>query len=281
MDTLVELGEFVGLGDATPARPDGGETNRNPITMRAAANNLATVLSGSDRNSLRAMMQALPNLTPVSLEAERVSGISEETAFAPIIRVHPSGGEILWTSLCAFRAERPKTGGDFQPIEGAIAEKTLDNVELDSVGLLTLSDEIVYIFKVTRAGIPSTGITVLEKDFLFRADPKPLPPQPPPPPLVHPLISVISSGGGTFTVNGSGFLPSATVHIRVVDPVHQNDQNFNTISDASGKVMGFKTHNICVHCGTIFFSANDDRKDPDDHPLGILFSNTVPMTCPG
>ncbi len=279
MDTLVELGEFVGLGNATPARPDGGENVRSPITMRAAANNLATVLSDSDRNSLRAMMLALPNLTPVSLAAERISGIAEETPFNPTIRVHPSGGQILWTSLCAFKADLPGDGGDFQAIGGAIAEKLLANVELNTVDLVTLGDPGVYIFKVTRAGITNTGITVLEKDFLFRVNPKPAPPKLPPP-LVHPVISVTSSGGGSFTVNGSGFLPRATVHIRVVDPAHQNDQNFNTTSDATGKVTDFKTPNICVNSGPIFFSANDGRRDPDDHPLGILFSNTVPMRCP-
>jgi hypothetical protein len=34
---------------------------------------------------------------------------------------------------------------------------------------------------VTRAGISNTGITVLEKDFLFRVNPKPAPPNPKPP----------------------------------------------------------------------------------------------------
>jgi hypothetical protein len=195
MDNLVALGEFVGLGNATPARPDGGETVRQAITIRAAANNLATVLSSIDQNSLRAMMQALPNLVPVSLEAERVSGIAEDPPFDPIIRVHPSAGQILWTSLCAFKAALPPSGGNFESIGGAFADKTLDNVELNTVTLIELGDPAVYIFKLTRAGIPSTGITVLEKDFLFRVSAPPDPPKPEhpaPPGGIQPTTSITS-----------------------------------------------------------------------------------------
>ena len=61
----------------------------------------------------------------------------------------------------------------------------------------------------------SSGVVILTKNFHIETV---QPSVPDTPPLVHPLISVISSGGGTFTVNGSGFLPSAPVHIRVVVP---------------------------------------------------------------
>ena len=129
----------------------------------------------------------------------------------------------------------------------------------------TLTIPGIFFLQIRRTGIQSTGVVVLTQNFHIETV------QPAHPPLlVHPFIAVIASGGGTFTVNRSGFLPGVPVHIRVVDPVHQNDQNFNTRSDASGKLPDFKTPNICVNPGPIFFSANDGRKDPDDHPLGIL-----------
>jgi hypothetical protein len=119
----------------------------------------------------------------------------------------------------------------------------------------------------------------LTKDFNILAKQAPPPPPPPPPPLVHPHINVIANGDGSFTVSGSLFLHNATVHVRVVDPVHANDQNFNTESDGSGNFSGFKTPVICAKSGPIYFSANDGRSDPNDHPLGVLWSNTVPMSC--
>ncbi len=187
---------------------------------------------------------------------------SETFPLVRSLRIRPSPGAVTRRDDClcercaAYLSSIVGNSGDFAPF--------------------TLTIPGIFFLQIRRTGVQS-GVVVLNKNFHIEA----VQPPTPPPPLIHPVIAVVSSGGGTFTVNGSGFLPRATVHIRVVDPAHQNDQTFDTISDASGSVTGFKITNICVNPGLIFFSANDGRKDPNDHPLGILFSNTVQMTCPG
>jgi hypothetical protein len=246
VNSLQEISAFVGM---------------QPLSMHGVGD-LIPILGGDAKTSMQAMIRELQSLPAITLEAEAVGNRFGDAPFRPTFRIHPSAGAVTKTEIILFaNGAQPDlisivgNSGDFTPF--------------------TLTIPGIFFLQIRRTGVQSTGVVILNKNFHIETV------QPPPPPLVHPLISVISSGGGTFTVNGSGFLPSATVHIRVVDPAHQNDQNLNTFSDASGKVTGFKTPNICVNSGPIFFSANDGRKDPDDHPLGILFSNTVPMTCPG
>lgn len=235
-----------------------------PLSMRGVGD-LIPILSADAKTSMQAQIRELQSLPDITLEAEAVGDRFGDAPFRPTFRIQPSPGAVTKTEMILFaNGAQPElisivgNSGDFTPF--------------------TLTIPGIFVLRIRRTGVQSAGVAILNKDFHIETV---QPPPPPPPPLVHPLIAVISSGGGTFTVNGSGFLPSATVHIRVVDPAHQNDQNFNAISDASGRVAGFKTPNICVNPGPIFFSANDGRKDPDDHPLGILFSNTVQLTCPG
>lgn len=248
MNSLQEISAFVGM---------------QPLSMHGVGD-LIPILSGDAKISMQAMIRELQSLPAITLQAEAVGNRFGDAPFRPTFRIHPSPGAVTKTEIILF-------ANGLQP--------ALDSVAGDSGDFtpFTLTIPGIFVLQIRRTGVQSTGVVVLTQNFhIETVQPSP----PPPPPLVHPLISVISSGKGIFTVNGSGFLRSAPVHIRVVDPVHQNDQNFNTLSDVSGKVTGFKTPNICVHSGQIFFSANDGRKDPDDHPLGILFSNTVPMTCP-
>ena len=247
MNSLREVSTFVGM---------------QPLSMHGVGD-LIPMLSDDAKTSMQAMIRELQSLPAITLEAEAVGDRFGDAPFRPTFRLHPSPGAVTKTEMIVFaNGAQPDlfsivgNSGDFSPF--------------------TLTIPGIFLLEIRRTGVQSTGVVVLTKDFHIET----VQPSRPHRPLVHPLISVVSSGGGTFTVNGSGFLPSATVHIRVVDPAHQNDQNFNTSSDAGGKVTGFKTPSICVNAGPIFFSANDGRNDPDDHPLGILFSNTVPMTCP-
>jgi hypothetical protein len=255
VNSLQEISAFVGM---------------QPLSMHGVGD-LIPVLGANAKTSMQAMIRELQSLPAITLDAEAVGNRFGDAPFRPTFRIHPSPGAVTKTEIILFaNGAQPDlisivgNAGDFTPF--------------------TLTIPGIFLLEIRRTGVQSTGVVVLTKNFHIETV---QPPQPPPPPLVHPLISVISSGGGTFTVNGSGFLKKATVHIRVVDPVHKNDRDFNTLSDGSGAIAdangvgkGFKTPNICVNSGSIFFSANDGRKDPNDHPLGILFSNTVEMTCP-
>jgi hypothetical protein len=98
----------------------------------------------------------------------------------------------------------------------------------------------------------------------------------PPPTPAKPVISVQAKGDGSFAVTGSKFLPSTTVHIRVVDDA-LTTRFFDQGSNPDGTVQ-FTTPKICVFPGRLHFSANDGRSDPHDL-TGTLWSNTVDTTC--
>lgn len=248
MNSLKEISAFVGM---------------QPLSMHQVGDLIPT-LSTDAKTSMQALIRELQSLPDnITLEAEAVGDRFGDAPFRPTFRIHPSPGVVTKTEMIVFaNGAQPDLisvvgdSGDFAPF--------------------TLTIPGIFLLEIRRTGVQSTGVIILTKNFHIETV---QPPQPQP--LIHPLITVVSSSGGIFTVNGSGFLPGATVHIRVVDPAHQNDQSFNTLADASGKVRDFKTPNLCVNPGPIFFSANDGRNDPNDHPLGVLFSNTVQMNCPG
>lgn len=248
MNSLREISVFVGM---------------QPLSMRRVGDLIPT-LSANAKTSMQALIRELQSLPDISLEADALGDRFGDAPFRPTFRIQPSPGAVTKTEMVvSANGAQPElvsvvgNSGDFAPF--------------------TLTIPGIFALQIRRTGVQRNGVVILTKNFHIETV---QPPPHPHPPLIHPVIAVASNGGGTFTVSGSRFLPGAVVHIRVVDDAHQNDQNFNTNSDASGKVTGFKTPNICVNPGSIYFSANDDRKDPNDHPLGILFSNTVQMTCP-
>ncbi len=94
-----------------------------------------------------------------------------------------------------------------------------------------------------------------------------------------PTIAVTASKDGSFVVTGSGFLKSATVHIRMVDEaLHQ--LWMDTTSDGGGKISA-STGGICAGAAQVSFSANDGRQVPSSQDItGVLWSNTVTLACP-
>ena len=251
MNTLREIATFVGM---------------NKRSLRDMTN-LVSLLTPAGRTSMRVMIRELESLPPVTLNV----GIDTTEAvvpFAPVLNISATSGAVIDTRIVLY--EGGKELGEYHLLSPAGG---------GSFGQFTLGQNGAYVLEVVRAGVQNTGYVELTKDFNILAKQAPPPPPPPPPPLVHPHINVIANGDGSFTVSGSLFLHHATVHIRVVDPAHANDQNFNTGSDGSGNLSGFKTPVICAESGPIYFSANDGRSDPNDHPLGVLWSNTVPMSC--
>jgi hypothetical protein len=247
MNTLREIGEFVGM---------------SPRTSMRAVGNIVPLLSSSERTSMHAMILGLQNLPPISLEAEAVGDRFGEVPFSPVFRVHPSNGVILETRIILFQngpqpEESAKVGdsGDFRPF--------------------TLNfPDIIFFIQVRRTGITNTGITVLVKNFHVEATPRPTP-EPPPP--VPPFISVKSNGDGSFMVSGSGFVPkNATVNILVGDgTLNQNPLNVS-VSAKDGDVKDFPTGKICQRPGKLFFEATDGRFDQGSQ----VFSNTVTISCP-
>jgi hypothetical protein len=96
-----------------------------------------------------------------------------------------------------------------------------------------------------------------------------------------PTISVTDNGGGSFTVTGSGFLPSHGVSVRATNGVQ--DMIFpwpQTNSDGQGNISWTSPGVCAVGQASVFFSATDGRKPTEKDLTGDLWSNSVQMACP-
>jgi hypothetical protein len=262
MNTLREIGEFVGLGRATPPHP--GQPIRAQITMRSVGNKVP-VLNIIERTSMRAMILGLQKLPPISLEAEAEDTVGE-VPLLPVLHIHPSNGVILETNFDLLRNG-----------QRLLSESRQGNGP-DSFSFFTVDDPGFFVYEVTRVGIPNTGITTLKKTFDIIARAKPEPP-PPPPPSPPPTISATTEGTGAGTilvVTGSGFLRNKTVTVRVVDDVF-HERNFQQSSTTAGELK----MRISLPCNSglpFHVSATDSRPAPGI--LGVLFSNNVTLPCP-
>lgn len=260
MNTLREIGEFVGIpqGSLEVARFGGP-----PTTGLAIISQLVTRRVGS---SMQAIIQALQNLTPITLEAKIIGSRSGEEPFQPVIRLNASGG-IIWHTEIDFHLNGEvratsdnlgSAGGDFTPTQLGPGNWQL---------------------VVRRAGISNTGFVSLSKTLdtiTVSARPQPPPPDQPPPPLVKPFIAVQSKGDGSFVVSGSGFVPkNATVNILVGDGTLRNPLVFS-VSAIDGAFKDLPTGKICQGVGQLFFEASDGRIDRGSQ----VFSNTVTISCP-
>ena len=257
MNTLREMANFVGIpqGSLEVARYGG------PWTM--GLSKVSLLVTKRERPaSMRAIIQALQNLTPITLEAQIVGSRSGQEPFEPVIRLNAGGG-ITWYTNILYNATSASdnlgsSGGDFTPTQLSPGN---------------------WQFVVKRAGISNTGFVSLSKTLdTITVSSRPQQTQPPPP-LVKPFIAVQSIGDGSFVVSGSNFLPNATVHIRVVDGALGNNIFLTDTSTQEGKLQGFPTGKICQRPGQLFFSANDGRNDQHDL-TGTLWSNTVTTNCP-
>ena len=260
MNTLREIGEFVGLGNATPSHP--GKLIREQITMRSVSHNVP-VLNNTERTSMRAMILGLQKLPPISLEAEAEDTIGD-VPLEPILHIHPSQGVILETNLALIRNGQE------------LLAKSEQGNGPDRPDFFTVGDPGSYLCEVTRIGIPNTGVTTLKKIFEIIARAKLTPPVPDSP-IIPPEISVVSNGDGSFKVSGSGFVPkNATVNILVGDgTLNQNPLNF-TVTATNGAFKDFPTGKICLRPGTLSFEASDGRIDHGSQ----VFSKTVKISCP-
>lgn len=256
MNSLREIGNFVGIPQGSPqvARYDGERTIRLGM--------VSLLVTKRERPaSMRAIIQALQSLTPITLEAQIVGSRSGEEPFEPIIRLNASGG-ITWHTNIEYNAtsasdDLSSAGGDFTPTQLGPGN---------------------YQFVVRRSGISNTGFVSLSKTLdtiTVSARPQPTPP---PPPIVKPFIAVQSKGDGSFVVSGLNFLPNVPIYILVGDGTFRNPLVFTDTSNPEGKLVGFPTGKICQGSGQLFFEANDGRLNPSDH--STLMSNTVTTSCP-
>jgi len=120
MNTLREIGDFVGIpqGSLEVARYSGSRT----ITLGQVS---LLVTKESRRASMRAIIQVLQNLTPITLEAQIVGSRSGEEPFNPVIRLNASGGITWFTSIdyslggkvVASHDILSTSGGDFTPTQ--------------------------------------------------------------------------------------------------------------------------------------------------------------------
>ena len=202
MNTLRQLGEFVGLGAATPrAKP--GQPIRKPITLRSVSNNLH-ILNSSQRSSMRAMILALPNLPAITLEVEPVGETRREGSWSPKFRIHPSNGCIISTELEIFQLGYKSGATEWQLLYTSTPE---EDAKMNNGGVFGNSaiEKGGFRYKITRTGIQNTGITVLEKVLEFGAiwpPEPPSPPNPPSPPASVLNLKVTNQSGGHFSISG-------------------------------------------------------------------------------
>lgn len=210
MNTLREMGQFVGMGP--------------PISLRKIGN---FVTSRGEQISMRTTIQRLESLPPISLEAEAVGDRFGDAPFTPVFHVHPSNGLILETRITLFQNgpqpdETAKVGdsGNFSPFE--------------------LRFPGIYLIQVTRTGITNTGITRLEKNFHVEAvEPTPTSPPPPPPPPpqggIKPTTTTQFSKVALFNCHSD----HRTLDIRIRDLTLEQDYTLVTILDSQYDENGF------------------------------------------
>lgn len=280
MNSMREIFDFVGISGPNKYLISQGayhavtpDPNMNWVgtfvpqpTMRWVGR-MIPVLSDSERTSMKAMIQGLQNLPPITLEADAKDTV-DEIPFVPEIHVGASTGVIYETTLGYFRdgRELPTIAQNLGASEGTFNGSTFD-------------DPGNSVIEVRRTGVASTGITTLRKSFDIIARAPPAPPTPPDPDPDPPFISVQSKGGGNFEITGKKFKPNWSVYILVGDEFLSPPIVFTVTSTPDGKFEGFPTGNICSgRLATRVFIANDGRLKPSDHSQ--LVSNTVKMSCP-
>src|SRR5215472_494803 len=250
MNTLREIGEFVGIPQGSlEAALFGGP----PVISLRNVNTLVTI--GKRKLSMRAVIQALQNLTPITLEAEIVGDRSGEEPFEVAVRLNASGG-ITWFTAISISSGGKVIGAfaDVSTSGGGVAHAQLGRGEFQLVA--------------TRAGISNSGFVSLRVPLgTISVAPPPAPPPLPPPSPIPPTIAVETNPDGGFVVSGSGFSHAKPIAIRAQDQVNpQNQRNFVATASPTGALVDFQTGVICVvPGGQITFSAQDGTLDPSNN----------------
>jgi hypothetical protein len=243
MNSLRQIAMFVGMGPAG--------------SMRSVPN-FVPILSENERTSMRAMIRALESLPIITLEAE-ASNTSGEVPLLTTVTVHPSPG-VIHSTTSTVTQNGQVVGGPISLLNQR-SQTSFNAVSPDQ-----------YVFNIMRVGVPGTGITTLQKNFVIDAHPHVIQT-----PTTPPTIGVSSETGGVFIVTGSGFLPNRNIRIRVVDDAFA-ELDFNQSSDEQGK-LNARVSFSCQSGLTLHFSATDGRPSAQDL-TGFLFSNTFNIPCP-
>jgi hypothetical protein len=230
MHTLRELGEFVGLGDASPVLPT-GVVRRDRVTMRSVGDRLAPVLVAGERTSLRAMILALPRLPPINLEVETDGKLAGEAPILVHFTVHPSPGIILSTALKVLHDGQQQ--GELLVLQPPDFSTSSAVVSESAVG--------AYVVNVSRVGVPNTGLVTLEKTFAIFVTAKPTakPPSaaspPKPPEGKQPTTQTLHSKVALFNCHHG----KRVLDIRVRDMTLDSDYRQVAILDAQYDDNGF------------------------------------------
>ncbi|MEZ0071190.1 hypothetical protein [Planotetraspora sp. GP83] len=176
---------------------DSGEFGfHQPIGLRLPGELVKPVSSRQQRTSMRALIELLGSLPPVTLTAQLRSPAMGTEPYAPVIRVSPSDGLVISTRISYASAGQVfggdvnfgATGGDLRPAQLGPGR---------------------WEVTVRRCGISSAGYVSLAKSFTVRVAVDASPADPPP---TRPRISVRKGGpvdAVMFTITGSATPPES------------------------------------------------------------------------
>ncbi len=246
MNTLREIGEFVGIpqGSGKVAWLGGlkfSSTNYSFLITRLRV--VSLLVTNRERPaSMRAIIQALKNLTPITLEAEIVGSQSGEDPFEITIHLKKSGG-ITWWTYIENRRDGAASGVRYFGGSGDV-----DYNRLSSGGDFTEKlPQGNWQVVVNRSGISNTGFVPLEKIWPITVYAPPNPKQPPTP---HPSPPQSSSGprisvevafspidnSWKCTISGSGFDSEENVKINYTSrPTFGDPATGFTLTEANSR----------------------------------------------
>jgi hypothetical protein len=203
MNTLREIAAFTGVTSEAGQRP--GKPVRQ-ASIRTVGS-LVTLLTSSQRSSMRAMIEGLQQLPLISLDAEINGDNSAQGELQPEIDVQPSSGVVVETVINFFLGANKLPAG---------VDELIDGYEVPSNGVFsseTFSEPGAYVAVVRRTGITNLGVTMLEKSLSFTVTAKPPPPPPPIPPPPQAATCTVAYGNEPsfgdiqgLVISGGGFV---------------------------------------------------------------------------
>jgi hypothetical protein len=212
MHTLAELCDFIGLPQAGLKSPYG--TAQSALEL---AGLLVTTLDKPARWSLAALIDAVQQLPPITLDVSLVGPQQGDTPFVTTIRISPNAGAAWSTYVFYVPPGGGRIGGGDENLRGQGRDFVTSSLDGGD-----------WKIRVVRTGLAHTGGPVeLVREVAVRVraqepDPPPDPPNPPDPPVpanqATCLVSYARYEGDTrevVRVYGGGFVPGETVGIFV------------------------------------------------------------------